>query len=209
MAQQAIKSSVFQGREVKTIPNPVEKSFFKTADSRKHSRISPQFILVAMDHADPLKNVEFAVSVFAEFRKIRPEFRLQLVGPNASKFRSRPGVTCEDYVSKNELPLYLSNSVGLLVPSLAETGSLVAVEAAAAGATFIGNDIPALRDIATWLGDGLLATTPAEWVAAMLKVADDWDSGHLRKQRIEVSSNCRDIFGEESVLAKYQEVYEE
>ncbi len=95
------------------------------------------------------------------------------------------------------------------MPSLAEASSLVAVEAAAAGTTFIGNDIPALRDIAAWLGDGLLATTPAEWVAAMLKVTDNWDSGHLLKQRIAVSSNCRDIFGEESVLSKYQEVYEE
>lgn len=205
----AADSAALRNMKIDVIPNPVENIFFSNTWAKMKQKSPPYFTVIAADHNDPLKNVLFVLSAFAEFRKTHPEFRLHLIGKNAPKYTAREGILAFDYLQKEDLVAHLANSTGLLIPSLAETGSLVAVEAAAVGTPFIGNDIPALRELSKLLGQGRIAKSPAEWVTAMVQAAGDWGSGRLKSERPALITTCREQFHEDIVSKQYVRVYEE
>jgi glycosyltransferase involved in cell wall biosynthesis len=161
--------------------------------------------VVAQNLSDPVKNVGLAVEVFRELKKIYPHISLALVGKNGDAFMGE-GVTGLGSLAAEEIAQTLSQSSGLIVPSLAENSPLVIAEAAARGTPSIVNSVGGMPDMVTALGAGSVFSNDAELHESMALVAEN-DHPASPASRQGLSDRARKLFSPASVSQQYDDLY--
>jgi glycosyltransferase involved in cell wall biosynthesis len=133
----------------------------------------PRFLFIGKDW--DRKNGDGLVQAFNELRATVPAARLDIVGEHPQL--DEPGITCHGLLAlsnpdhKRLVAELLQTSTCLVMPSWHEPTGTVHAEASAAGLPSIGTSI---GGVDTVIGDGGLIVdpnTPADLIAAMLKLA--------------------------------------
>ena len=204
LADRASESSAMRALPIHVIPNPIRPVFCESptisADGSKFT-----FCVVAQNLSDPVKNVGLAVEVFRELKKIYPHISLALVGKNGDAFMGE-GVTGLGSLAAEEIAQTLSQSSGLIVPSLAENSPLVIAEAAARGTASIVNSVGGMPDMVTALGAGSVFSNDAELHESMALVAEN-DHPVSPASRQGLSDRARKLFSPASVSQQYDDLY--
>jgi len=186
LADRASESSAMRALPIHVIPNPIRPVFCESptisADGSKFT-----FCVVAQNLSDPVKNVGLAVEV------------------NGDAFLGE-GVTGLGSLAAAEIAQTLSQSSGLIVPSLAENSPLVIAEAAARGTASIVNSVGGMPDMVTALGAGSVFSNDAELHESMALVAEN-DHPVSPASRQGLSDRARKLFSPASVSQQYDDLY--
>lgn len=167
---------------VRVTPLGVEQAFFEVALRRKPER----FVLTAST-LHPHKNLDGLMRAFAEFRRMRPEFRLVVCGLHGfakeplhelrESLGLREAVDFPGWLPRQEVHELFARAWAFIYPSLFEGFGLPVLEAMAAGVPMAYSAIDPLTQIA---GDAGLPFDPRDVRAianALERVVDD---GELR-----------------------------
>ena len=206
LADQARRSTAFQGRDISVIPNPVDPIYLEVNDRGSRRDKSFRAIAIAKNLSDPVKAIDAAVSAFREASAGLHNARLSLVGRGGEEFTGE-NIDHKGQLTATELAQELSHSDVLIVPSRAENAPLVIAEAAARGCVTLAAEVGGMKEIVTTLGHGAtfshreeLGSLLREYLSrAVRATADD---------RHKVVESARVVFSPQSIVARYGKVYE-
>jgi len=209
LAAEARRSEALKDVRIETIANPVRSEFFIDGVSGRKSTRQKYFTLIATDTTDPLKNVQFVVDAFRELRKQHPNVALHIVGKGSPRFQGEPGVRCRESMEPSELRHNLRDSLGILVPSLAENAPLVIAEAAVVGVPALVNRIPSLQSVVDWLDHGHALESQRDWVNTMSELLSNHELTKNAKRRKALAIRAKELFEPTSVAQSYIALYED
>jgi glycosyltransferase involved in cell wall biosynthesis len=137
----------------------------------------PRFIFVG--RFNPQKNLPFLVQVLGELKDL--SWRLDFIGDGHERAKLETMVRASGladriqflgWLSRTEVQQRLAQADVFLLPSTVEGLSVAALEAARAGLTIVGSDIPALRSTTETGRNGLLIRTNDRraWIEALRKL---------------------------------------
>lgn len=164
-------------------PVPVDAIAIHTqATTRDLRQEYPAFskIFLCLGRLDPVKNVRWLLEVFAAVVRLKPKYGLLIVGEGPEKKRLQ---ACIRRLQLNEHVHFLpwaADTVSMyktvdavLVPSLSEGYCLVAVEAIAAGARVIMNDVGVANyEVHADEQVSILPVTePQQWIRALINLS--------------------------------------
>lgn len=203
-----INASQILGRfPVQVIPTALDPEFIcsEISVNRKHSPATlgkTKFAIIAAQLDSPVKDVEFAVEAFSSARHLNSEIQLILVGSGGKRFSQLPGISITGPLNTAEIISVLDETDYLVVPSRAETQSLVVYEAAARGATPIVRNNTALPEAVKKLEMGFIFDSVAELVSIFSE-----KGAPKQKDRLTLRDNARAIGRPQVVAEKYAELY--
>lgn len=164
--------------KVRVAPLGVDQAFFEVAARRR-----PECFLLAASTLHPHKNLDGLLRAFAEFRRVRPEFRLVVCGLHGfstgplfdlrDSLGLRDAVEFPGWILRADLHERFARAWAFLCPSLFEGFGLPLVEALAAGIPTACSAIEPLSGIA---GEAALQFDPRDptaIAAAMLRITGD------------------------------------
>jgi glycosyltransferase involved in cell wall biosynthesis len=164
--------------KVRVVRLGVDQAFFELA-ARRH----PERFLLAASTLHPHKNLDGLLRAFAEFRRVRPEFRLVVCGLHGfstgplldlrESLGLRDAVDFPGWIPREELHERFARAWAFVCPSLFEGFGLPVVEALAAG---IPTACSAMEPLSGMAGDAALQfdpRDPAAMAAAMLRISSD------------------------------------
>jgi glycosyltransferase involved in cell wall biosynthesis len=165
-------------QKVRIAPLAADEEFFNLAARRQ-----PEPFILAASTLHPHKNLDGLLKTFAEFRKLRPEFRLVVTGIHGFftgplfELRNKLGladvVEFPGWIPRADLHELFRRANAFVYPSLFEGFGLPVVEALAAG---IPTACSRIEPLASMAGDAALLFDPkniAEMVDAMLRLTGD------------------------------------
>jgi glycosyltransferase involved in cell wall biosynthesis len=209
LAAEARRSEALHDVRIETIANPVRSEFFLDGVAGRTTNEQRHFTLIANDTTDPLKNVQFAVDAFRKLRELHSDAALHLIGKGSQRFQGEPGVQCTESMEPSEVRHNLRDSLGLLVPSLAENAPLVIAEAAVGGVPALVNRIPSLHSMVDWLGFGDALDSQHDWVSAMSELLINHESTKSAKRTKALAIRAKKLFEPTSVAQSYIALYED
>lgn len=162
---------------IRMVPIGVDPVFFQLA------RRSPEPLVLAVSTLHPHKNLDGLLKAFAEFRRLRPAFRLVVAGLRGfaagrlERLRKELGlddaVEFSGWIPREQLYDLYTRACVFIYPSLFEGFGMPVMEAMAAGIPTACSDIEPLR---THAGDAALRFNPRDIGAmrdALLRLVDD------------------------------------
>jgi glycosyltransferase involved in cell wall biosynthesis len=164
--------------KVRVVRLGVDQAFFDVAARRR-----PERFLLAASTLHPHKNLDGLLRAFAEFQRVRPEFRLVVCGLHGfftgpllelrDSLGLRDAVEFPGWIPREELHERFARAWAFVCPSLFEGFGLPLVEAMAAGIPTACSAIEPLSGIAGAAALQFNPRDPAEMAAAMLRLATD------------------------------------
>lgn len=111
-------------------------------------RKQPYFLYVGMNH--PIKNLKFIIKAFKQFRKIKGNFKYELIliGPQFMYSQKKDNIRVIPSINRQELKEYYRNATACLTSSLYESFNFPVIEALSQSCIVIGTSssiIPELR----------------------------------------------------------------
>jgi glycosyltransferase involved in cell wall biosynthesis len=176
--------------KVRVVPLGVDPVFFEITARRLPSRDKPFLLSASTLH--PHKNLDGLLRAFAQFRRVKPEYRLVVCGLHG--FFSGPlhdlreslgladAVDFPGWIPRAELHDLFARASAFLYPSLFEGFGLPVVEALAAGIPTACSNIEPLSSIAADAALQFDPHNPDAIAAAMLRLVED-DSLRARLER--------------------------
>jgi len=166
--------------KVRVAPLGVDQAFFDVAGRR-----CPERFLLAASTLHPHKNLDGLLRAFAEFRRVKPEFRLVVCGLHGfstgalmdlrDSLGLRDAVEFPGWIPREDLHDLFARAWAFLCPSLFEGFGLPLVEALAAGIPTACSAIEPLSGIAGEAALQFNPRDPAAMAAAMLRIVTDED----------------------------------
>lgn len=203
MASRAEHSALISSRDVKVIPNPIDKSFYGTKRVSVKGNRPLRFVMVASDLSDPNKNIQQIIDLFAQpdFDK----FPLTLIGANADRLVSASKklnlITPKSVENIAEL---LQEQDVLISNSLAESFSLVIAEAQAVGLYVMARAGTAGSELALRSRHGTAYSNIDELGQTILKFQTEIKNGLLTINEVREFSTR---FQVEHILNEYKILY--
>jgi len=187
-----------------TVHNPLDPEFFSS--NKKKPTPLFNFVVVAQNLEDPVKNVSTAVQAFVEVRRKHPEATMALAGRGGSAF-AREGIQLLGSLGRAELAETLRSSHALVVPSLAENAPMVIAEAASQGCLALVRDAGGMPEMIEDLGAGQTFADPRELAGAMVRILSHKNSGALASRQV-LTRRAQSLYSPEAVQKQYDKVYE-
>jgi glycosyltransferase involved in cell wall biosynthesis len=176
---------------ISVIPHGVDTEFFRIAERRVDANPGEPFLL-SVSTLHPHKNIDTLMQAFAEFRQLRPEFRLVIAGLNgfaAAELERRrlelgleASVRFTGWISREELYRLFEGADAFIAPSRFEGFGMPLSEALAAGIPTACSTIEPFNEIA---GDAAIRFSPdslVEMTEAMRTITSD--PGFRRRARV-------------------------
>jgi len=215
LASEATRSSVFAGRNIRVIPNPlalpseteVRSEGQGSVDGQPGSGKEPgdsegvRFLVLAANLEDPLKGVADAVD---GFHKAFPDGRgatLHLVG-RGHLGEGIPGVMPMGYQPASEVSTLLQTADYLIVASRAENQPLAIAEAHAEGVSLIGRNATGIPEHLKIDPEGALFDSVESLADTLSTVAP-----RSPRQRDELTRRARSHYDPITAAKAYEEVY--
>lgn len=178
--------------KVRTVPEGVDEVFFDVG-TRRH----PEPFLLCASTLHPHKNLDGLLRAFAQFRRIKPEYRLVVCGIHGfytgplHELRDSLGLTgvvdFPGWIPRADLLDLFARASAFLYPSLFEGFGLPVVEAMAAGLPTACSGIEPLSSISADAALHFDPCDPSAIAAAMLRLVEDQDL----RARLEVTGPQR------------------
>jgi len=212
LADAASSSTLFAGRDISVIPNPVtthDSSNAKASSARAaKDTISSALVatVIARNLSDPVKNVRAAIDAFRVVRDSNPLAALRLIGAGGEEFGG-DGVEHLGPLTSTEVIHELESSDALIVPSLAENAPLVIIEAAWVGCPALVSDVGGMPQIVAGLGAGEVFSSTEGLVQALESIG--LQSPRVRQAaRAALRGAARATYSPQAVVAQYDELYD-
>ncbi len=170
--------------KISVVPHGIDTEFFRIAERRADATPADPFLLT-VSTLHPHKNIDRLMQAFAEFRKLRPEFRLiiaGLVGFAAEALARRcldlgldASVRFTGWIPREELYRLFEDADAFIAPSRFEGFGMPLSEALAAGIPTACSTIEPFDEIA---GDAAMRFSPdslTEMTEAMRTITSDAD----------------------------------
>ncbi len=167
--------------KVRVVPHGVEERFFEIGRLRREADLEPYLLAVSTLH--PHKNLDRLIRAFAEFRRVRPEFRLVIAGLRGfhtsaveqliASLGLQGAVELPGWVSREELAALYQRAWAFISPTLFEGFGMPVAEALAAGIPTACSAIEPVRSVA---GSAALLFDPTSEAAildAMVRITSD------------------------------------
>ena len=165
--------------QVRVVPLGVDPAFFEIAARRGR----PEPFLLSASTLHPHKNLDGLLRAFAEFRRVKPEFRLVICGLHGfftgplHELRESLGLAAAvdfpGWIPRPDLHDLFARAAAFVYPSLFEGFGLPVVEALAAGVPTACSAIEPLSWIAQNAALQFDPRDPSAIAAAMLRLVDD------------------------------------
>jgi len=170
-------------RNVDVVPHGVEGRFLEISRSRAQGETSPFLLCVSTLRAH--KNLDRLIRAFADFRKVRPEFRLVIAGMRGqqskdlerltSKLGLDEAVKLTGWIPREELYSLFRDAHAFIYPSSFEGFGMPVLEALASGIPTACSEIPPIRE---FVGRSALYFDPSDIDSigkAMERIVSDQD----------------------------------
>ncbi len=214
LAEEALKSAVFAGRNIPVIPNPLTPAGSDRGISSGEALppITPlsgpvRVCVVAQNLSDPVKNVGEAVAAFQKARESDPELQLTLVGRNGTEFQG-PGIFHTGPLAAPEVAKVYASSDALVVSSRAENSPLVIAEAAAVGCLALVGDVGGMPALVRELGAGATYTLLTE-LAMLLSGLKTRSPEERQSVRERLQTQAWSLYSPSAVVAQYDRHYDD
>jgi glycosyltransferase involved in cell wall biosynthesis len=212
LADAAASSTVFQGHDIRVIPNPVTTldtdGRADTVASAPGTKTAGDFVatVIARNLSDPVKNVRAAFEAFRLLRATTPGATLRLIGAGGEEFTS-DGVELLGPLATADIAQELQSSDVLIVPSLAENAPLVIIEAAWVGCPSVVSNVGGMPEIVARLGAGSVFTSPEDLVDALASMGRE-SARASQSMRGALQATVRATYSPQAVVAQYDELYD-
>lgn len=171
--------------KIVVVPHGVDPVFFRIAERRCSDRKPAEPFLLTVSTLHPHKNIDRLLLAFAQFRLLRPEFRLVIAGfegfaATALATRRREldltdSVRFTGWISREELYQLFERADAFIAPSCFEGFGMPLSEALAAGIPAACSAIEPFHEIAGDEAVRFAADSVPEMTEAMRKITSDPD----------------------------------
>lgn len=204
LADFATLSPLMSAFPATTITNPLHPHFFGgSVPSISKDR---DFVLVAQNLDDPVKNVREAVTAFSRLRSVHPRATMGLVGRGGESYLEE-GIELLGTLDQSHLASALGTSRALVVPSRAENAPLVIAEAASQGCLPIVRLTGGMPEMIQELGAGHTFLDSTELEAKMASVLTGKPST-VQKVSQRLRAQAEILYSPDSVRKQYDSVYD-
>ena len=210
LADQAMSSDIYSGREVSVIPNPLPSSSpnpVSKAEARASldidSSVKSVFMLSASSLTDPVKSLMSAVTAFEKAFRDDASALLLIAGRGNLETHSRQ-IRHLGYLDSKQSKRALSATDYLVVPSRAENQPLAISEAQSFGASLIARNATGLPEHLEIDPRGFVFDDD-ESLAAVLSAAAK--AIPAQRMRNALSSRARKRYAMDTVISRYDEIY--
>ena len=212
LADQAMSSDMFSGREVSVIPNPLPNSSpnpVSKAEARASLGIDSSaksvFMLSASSLTDPVKSLMSAVTAFENAFCDDPSALLLIAGRGQLETRS-PQIRHLGYLDSEQSKRALSATDYLVVPSRAENQPLAISEAQSYGTSLIARNATGLPEHLEIDPRGFVFDDDESLASVLSTAAKAIPNQHMRDA---LASRARKHYAMDTVISRYDEIYTE
>jgi glycosyltransferase involved in cell wall biosynthesis len=215
LAEKAIASSAFSNAKIHVVPNPINCEVFKPGDKgtarSKYGIAENAFVIgcSSMNLSDPMKNMHKLAKGIEEFVELAQDREIVLLAVGGGELAIDGCRICLTGPISSEAEMsstYQAMDVFVSL-SLAENFPLTVAEAAASGVPVICLERGGMPEIVNDEITGRVIVTEDE----LPKVLVDFESDSQRLQKMSIKSREQAVesFSLESVLQKYDRIYDE
>ncbi|WP_425145843.1 glycosyltransferase family 4 protein [Deinococcus sp.] len=164
------------GMQANAVPNGVNTEKFRPAGAEERADLRRAYGFSRFTVLVPARlSIEKNHLALLPVARRLPKLDFALVGSGYMeaplKLLGTPNIRF--FGKRRDMPLFYRAADAVFQPTIAENQSLATLEAMASGAAIVCNDIPAQRELIADGTSGLLAASPAGYVAALSRLAAD------------------------------------